>query len=48
MLSAYFCGGCSAYVELEAISQMTLSDVEALLQDGLQTEYSVLSVIEPV
>lgn len=48
MLSAYFCAGHNVYVELEAISQLTLADVQQLLDAGLHAENSVLSVIEPL
>lgn len=48
MLSAYFCAGNSAYVELEAISELTVEDVQRLLTNGFLEQHSVLSVIEPM
>ncbi len=48
MLSAYFCAGSDAYIELEAVSALTLAQVQQLLDDGFAPEASVLSVIEPL
>ncbi len=48
MLSAYFCAGSSAYVELDTISQMTKADVETLLRSGFNPEHITLSVVEPM
>ncbi len=48
MLSAYFCDQSDAYIELEAVSGLTLEEVQALLQNGFDPEKTTLSVIEPM
>ncbi len=48
MLAAYFCGCSDAYVELEAISDLTVEDANRLLAEGFDEKNTVLSVIEPM
>ncbi len=48
MLSAYFCAGCDAYIELEAVSELTVADVQKLLENGFAENTCCLSVIRPL
>lgn len=48
MLSAYFCAESDAYIELDAVSELTVSDVQKLLENGFDPQCSVLSVIDPM